>query len=391
MVRVLFLLHGLPCGGTESALYNLLSAIDEKIFDVTVYVYYAGGDFYNAFKEMCETKGFRLKKMFHEVKPGGSFLQKLRNYYYFYIVEPQKFKHPRRFYKAALDGEYDIEVAFTFFGTPIIIGASPNPESKKVAWIHGDMSANSWCMMYYKDKEEQAKNYLQFDQIVCVSESVKNAFVKELGDNPALMVLHNPVNTKKIREMARENPEEMRFRADDRTLCAVGRLSHEKGFDRLIRIHKQLIDEGVLHKLMIVGDGEDRPKLESLINELQVHNTVCLVGYDSNPYRYMAASRCLVCSSYTEGLPIVAQEALILGKPVVSSHPSVLEIFEGKQCGIVSGMRDDELKDALKEILTDEALYQDCLKNAEQVGGKIEYHSMVRDVEKMLLALVSEN
>ncbi len=385
MKRILFLLQGLPYGGTESALYNLVARLDESKFDVTVYVFYPGGDFYETFCRMCEQKGFRVRKMFHNIKPGRNIFEKIRNHYYLHIVEPQKLQYPKRFYKTAIDGEYDIEVAFTFFGTPKIIAASTNKNSKKVAWIHGDMKSNPWCMKHYKTPLEQHKNYKQFDRVICVSETVKEAFIDTLGDTGNLQVLHNPINTDRVRSLANDDLE-TNF-VDRNTVCAVGRLSHEKGFDRLIKIHKQLLDENVMHKLVIVGDGPERQTLEKLIQQLQLQETVLLTGYDGNPYRYMQKSAFLVCSSYTEGLPVVFQEALSLGKPIVSTHPSAFELFGGKECGIVCDVDDASLKNALGKMLADEPFRKQCEENAQMVGSKIEYADMVRTIEQMLLDL----
>jgi len=387
-IRLLFLIQSLPVGGTEVALFNLLSAIDMDRFDITVYMYWASGGFYHTFKDMADKRGIKVRKMFNDMRSGKTLFEKLKNLYLLHIVEPQKLTRPRRFYKAAIEGEYDIEIAYTFFGTPIIIAASQNKNSKKVAWIHGDMHTNSWCSKYYKSHKEQAENYRQYDKIVCVSETVRDAFVKVLGENPALTVIHNPIDVNHIRELALEGLDKNEGFVDERTVCAVGRLSEEKGYDRLIKIHKQLVDEGAWHKLIIVGDGPLKETLENMASDLNVQETVRFVGYDLNPYRYITRCRFLVCSSYSEGLPVVLQEALALGRPVVSSHPSAEELFCGKVCGIVSGVDDASLKAGMKKMLMDKEFYQNCVAQAQAVGGQMNYGSMVKAVEKMFESLV---
>lgn len=385
MKKLLFLIQALPYGGTESALYNLIAQLDENKFHATIYVFYPGGDFYETFCQMCKSKGFSVQKMFHNIKSGKNFFEKLRNLYFFHIIEPNKFNKPKRFYKAAFEGSYDIEVAFTFFGTPRIIAASPNKTSKKVAWIHADLSSNPWGRMYYNSLAEQKHDYQKFDRVICVSETVKKAFVDTLGDTGNLQVLHNPINTDRIRSLANATLE-TDF-VDQNTVCAVGRLSHEKGFIRLVKIHKQLLNEGIAHKLVIVGDGPEREALESLIQELKLSDSVLLTGYDNNPYRYMKYCAFLVCSSYTEGLPVVFQEALTLGKPIVSTHPSALELFKDKTCGIICDTDDNSLKEALRKMLTNTPYRNQCEENAQAVGSEIEYAKMVNAIEEMLLEL----
>ena len=384
MVRLLFLLQAVGYGGVEMALYDLLSGLNEQEFHATVYVYYPGGELEPAFQELCEKKGFCMARMFPDVKPERSLIGKLKNHYLLNMVEPAKFTRPRRFYRHAIKGTYDIEVAFSFAGAPLIIGASPNRKSKKVAWIHGDMKQNGWCLRHYKNLKQQSDNYRQFDKIICVSNTVKQAFYEMMGDVPNVTVLNNPVNTDKIRTLSKEPlPPEIANFVDENTLCTVGRISAEKGYERLLHIHRQLLDEGGFHKLIIVGDGPDREKLERLLDQLCLRDTVKIMGFDSNPYRYMSKARFFVCSSFTEGLPVVAQETLILERPIVSSHPSVGELFQGKQCGIISGMDDDSLKDALRKMLTDEDFYQHCLDEAHEVGSTIQQKTMVEAIEQM--------
>ena len=124
-----------------------------------------------------------------------------------------------------------------------------------------------------------------------------------------------------------------------------------------------------------------------MIQELKLSDSVLLTGYDSNPYRYMKHSAFLVCSSYTEGLPVVFQEALTLGKPIVSTHPSALELFKDKTCGIICDTDDNSLKEALRKMLTDAPYRNQCEENAQAVGSEIQYAKMVNAIEEMFLNL----
>jgi glycosyltransferase involved in cell wall biosynthesis len=98
----------------------------------------------------------------------------------------------------------------------------------------------------------------------------------------------------------------------------VGRLEQQKRFDLLIDAFSQTQAKSSL-KLVIVGTGSLHALLVQQIVTLGMEGRIILVGFDSNPYKYMAKAEFLVMSSDTEGYPLVLIEALSLGCPIVST------------------------------------------------------------------------
>jgi glycosyltransferase involved in cell wall biosynthesis len=98
----------------------------------------------------------------------------------------------------------------------------------------------------------------------------------------------------------------------------VGRLTRQKDFLTLVRAFAQLRQERRA-RLIILGEGEDRPALERLVAELGVQEDVALPGFRDNAPAYMAQSALFVLSSAWEGLPTVLIEALAVGTAVVST------------------------------------------------------------------------
>ena len=141
---------------------------------------------------------------------------------------------------------------------------------------------------------------------------------------------------------------------------------------------------------MIVGDGPDREYLERLIRAMDLEESVILAGYQSNPYPYMKKSRFLVISSYTEGLPVISMEALSLGVPVVSTIPSIGEVFGEEICGIVAENNNASLEEAIRQMLTDEALYEQAKAGAERRSGFFDGKRMVQEIENLFLELAGE-
>ena len=119
----------------------------------------------------------------------------------------------------------------------------------------------------------------------------------------------------------------------EKYICSVGRLDEiDKDFTTLIRAFGELKkEERVEEKLVIVGDGPDRKKLEGLVNEFEIRDVIFL-GKKSNPYIWIRNSKLFVLSSKSEGFPTVLIEAKLLGCNILTSdYSGVMEIIEDKE------------------------------------------------------------
>jgi glycosyltransferase involved in cell wall biosynthesis len=101
-------------------------------------------------------------------------------------------------------------------------------------------------------------------------------------------------------------------------LVAVGRLQMQKDYPTLIRAFAQ-VSRSRSVRLVILGEGRERSRLEALVQKLHLEQDVSLPGFVKNPYAYMARASLFVLSSRWEGLPTVLVEALCCGTPVVST------------------------------------------------------------------------
>jgi CDP-glycerol glycerophosphotransferase (TagB/SpsB family)/glycosyltransferase involved in cell wall biosynthesis len=106
---------------------------------------------------------------------------------------------------------------------------------------------------------------------------------------------------------------------DVRTFVTVGRLSSEKNHVRLIKAFNLVHQENPHTRLVILGSGPLRDRLAELIEELGLTSDVLLAGHQPNPYVIVANADCFVLSSDYEGQPMVLLEALILGRPIVTT------------------------------------------------------------------------
>jgi glycosyltransferase involved in cell wall biosynthesis len=132
-------------------------------------------------------------------------------------------------------------------------------------------------------------------------------------------VVYNPVITPRVMALARQTADHPWLApSEPPVILGVGRLTRQKDFATLIRAFAE-VRRTRSARLIILGEGEDRPALEALAADLGVAGDVALPGFRTNAVTYMAASALFVLSSAWEGLPTVLIEALAAGTRVVST------------------------------------------------------------------------
>ena len=159
------------------------------------------------------------------------------------------------------------------------------------------------------------------DGIIAVSQGVANDLAQITGlPKNRFRVIYNPTIVPDLLEKMKEPIDHPWFNQTSFPIVlGVGKLQEQKDFPTLIYAFAQVrkIREA---KLVILGWGPDRPKLEALIHELGLEGDVMLLGHVNNPYAYMAHSNVFALSSLWEGLPNVLIEAMATGVPVISTN-----------------------------------------------------------------------
>lgn len=179
------------------------------------------------------------------------------------------------------------------------------------------------------------KFYPWADAIVTVSQGSADDLVNLGLSSKRIQVIYNPVVTPELFEKAREPIEHPWFEpGSPPVILGVGRLEKQKDFPTLIRAFAQMHKQRPA-RLMILGEGKDRPDLEALVKELGLEDDVALPGFVANPFAYMASSAVFVLSSLYEGLPTVLIEAIAVGTRVVSTdcQSGPAEILENGRYG----------------------------------------------------------
>jgi glycosyltransferase involved in cell wall biosynthesis len=162
--------------------------------------------------------------------------------------------------------------------------------------------------------------YGQADAVVAVSKGVADELAA-LGEVPRekVHVIHNPIDSGRIARQAEALPDHPWFQpGQPPVVLSAGRLHPQKDYPTLLRAFAALRRQREL-RLAILGEGRERPRLEKLTEDLGIGADVRLLGFQPNPFAFMARAAVFVLSSAWEGLGNVLIEALACGCPVVST------------------------------------------------------------------------
>ncbi len=353
MIKVLFHIDELSAGGAEKVLCNLVNNINLDKFEITVHTTYK-----------CDHKKFLKDGI------GYKYVFEKKN-----MLSSYKYRLEAElgiFYRLHLNGDYDIEVAFLECGPTKVMAASTNRKAVKLAWVHCNLEKTMPDIKRFSKRTK--KYYRKYDKVICVSMLCEQIFNKYYGTNIDTRIIYNVIDEKEIINKSKRGVEEKLF-GENLNIISVGRLTKAKNFDRLLKIHKILLNEGFLYKLIIVGDGEERIKLEQLLKKYNIEKDTCLLGFKENPYPYMKKSDIYVCSSITEGFSTAIIESLVLGIPVIATDCSGMrEILGDSEYGLIVDNSDKGLYEGMKKMIVEENyrtnMSRKAIKRAEMFNTK---------------------
>ena len=375
--RICFIHWRLVIGGAESALFDLVTLLDKSKFDITVFIVYPDGEWHEKFQKA----GIRVEHAYSSFTNKKGLLDTLVNHCRIKAVDMAMSQFGKGLFDTIYKNKFDLIVSYHLHPPFFELGLPSF--GKTVKYIHGNVFTNP---SFGETIIKQIEYLPYYDKIICVSEDSKNAFEKMTGIKDRIQVCFNPINSERIIKLSNEP---VKINTDIPYICAVGRLSPEKGYLRLVKIHKRLISDGIKYRLVFVGDGEQKKELVDLIEKLKINDKVLLLGRKSNPYPFIKNSKLLVISSFTEAMPVVAMEALCLGVPVVSSFEPVKELFGDELCGITTKNDDDSLYMGLKAVLTDEKYYKKLKEGALRRSSFFLSERMIKEVESIYMELLN--
>ena len=256
----------------------------------------------------------------------------------------------------------------------------------------------------YQDVADDPKMKLyvrKADRIICCSKEMED-IVQEKYGYLHTATLYNPYDAEGIAELSKEEvtdlPWEMENEDRPRILIGVGRDDPVKGFWHLIKAFYLVQKEIPQVRLIIMGDGSFE-QAKSLVSELQLEQKVYFPGVRKNPYKYLAVSEMFLLSSYTEGFPNVLVEAMLLGRPLVSTdcRTGPAEILDHGKYGILvpdMGDTEDYSGDTISEketyfaqkiieVLKDSERQKELSELERKRAGEFDYDSYVDNLLKL--------
>ena len=337
--RICFGITKLGIGGAERVLVDIANEL-VKDYDITIFTIYGGGEF--------------EKDLNPDIKR-ISLYKKEKKYAFIpiYVLLCGKF-----IYNRYLKGYFDVDVAF--LEGPITRIFAYKGNNKKIAWVHNDISK-----VFGKDYKSKIKKYIdkwfynKYDKIVFVSEHNKKTFEKLYGNINERKIIYNYINKERVQNLAKEKCDKSIISKNEKNFITVSRLVKQKAIDRLIRVHRRLIDEGYKHKIYVIGEGEEENNLKSLAKKLNVDKSFIFLGQNENPYPYIKQADYFVLLSYFEGYGMVLEEAKILNKSILVTDTAAKEAVINYDKKIVIGNNEDAIFDEMRNVLQEKYSFLD--------------------------------
>ncbi|GAA6381913.1 hypothetical protein I2900191A2_05590 [Intestinibacter bartlettii] len=370
MKKILFFIPNLMHGGAEKVLVNLVNNLDKNKYNITLQTIFDVG-----VNKQYLNKNINYKYIFKRLFKGSTSIFKLFS--------------PRFLYKYLIRYEYDVVISYLEGPTARIISGCPY-KSKKVNWIHTEIKDEHQLALGFRNSYEAKVYYAKFNKIICVSDTVKQNFSKiSRLKETNIDVLYNTNETEQILYKSKDIVEDIAFDKNTINICSVGKITKIKGYDRLTRVHKKLIDEGLNHHIYILGIGEDEDKINKYIKENNLQNTFTLLGFRDNPYKYVARCDLFVSSSYREGFSTAVTESLVVGTPVVSTLCSGAQELLGynNEYGLVVENSEEGIYEGIKKLLEDRELLAYYKEKAIERGNFFSKEKTVKAVEDMIDSL----
>ena len=295
---IAFFLPTLSGGGAERVMVNLAHGMTDRGYPVDLVVAAAEGELLGQLPLAVRLVDLRAGRVFRSLRPLIGYLRRERPRI---LVSSLGHANVVALWAAKLARR----------GTPVMVTVH-NTMSQSTP-DQGRLAGGLWSYLL-------RTFYPWATAVVAVSRGAADDLARTSGlPRERVRVVYNPVITPAMLALARQPPDHPWFAPlQPPVILGVGRLTRQKDFPTLIRSFAELRRDRAV-RLMILGEGEERSRLEALIDELGLTEDVALPGFRDNAMAYMAGSALFVLSSAWEGLPTVLIEALAAGTPVVST------------------------------------------------------------------------
>lgn len=349
--KILIRIGSLRHGGAEKVLVTFLKNLPRDQYDIDLLLNLKSGKYLSEVPDWITVLHLNKGEMITTNR-----IQDIPKKAYRVIYQSVLKKFPALLYAKILKNKkYDIEFA-AIHGFRDEILNSPLKSSKKIVWIHNDLRKTH----FHNYTDDEIRKFFGFDKILIISEHIQKDFeslAKTVDEESRIVRVYNPLDTEEILRRSHEP----RVRSQDQqpettnqqpVFVSVGTVFPQKGFDRLLKVHKKILDEGFSHRIKIVGDGYDFDNIKNLRKELDVEETAEMTGFTDNPYPHFKNADFYVLSSRYEGFPTVLFEAITLKKNIIATDVSgVREMLEDGKLGLIVDNSEEGIYEGMKQAL----------------------------------------
>ncbi len=359
--KILIRIGSLRHGGAEKVLVTFLKNLPKDKYEIDLLLNLYSGKYLTDVPHWVNVMYLNRGEMITTNRP-----KDIPTKIYRVVYQRLLKKYPKILYKRKLKNKvYDIEFA-AIHGFKDEVLNSPLKSSKKLMWIHNDLTQVSGYT------PEKIRHFFLYDKVMVISEKIQQTFLdlaKNETEKQRIVRIYNPLDTNEIFTKS-ENPVlSYTFDKAIPTFISVGTVFPQKGFDRLLKVHKRLLEEGFQHKVLIVGDGYDFENVRKLKSDLKLDKTATMLGFTDNPYPYFKAADFYILSSRYEGFPTVLFEAITLKKNIIATDVSgVTEMLKNGKLGLITENSEEGIYEGMKQALTNPEhfkAYQDNLEHYE--------------------------
>lgn len=395
--KILFVTQQLECGGVEKALVNLLNLIDRERYDCEMLVIEDSGKFRDFFPEWINILEYDcpqyVKMMANyyrkpRIEAGDRISIKLSKMgwtliHYLNKFTTKVFKKNVSYrvmfekYKSRNDfSDYDMLVDFHGYGVyTTYLVSHQKTAAKKVSWIHEETIYDAYKFI--------SSCYKHFDKIFGNCMDSCNNFISTFPHTrEKVSVYYNFLDIQEIdkKAQAKDVSDEL---DSEFNIVSVGRVSEQKSFYRVVETAEILKEKGYEFKWIVIGDGEQYQELSKEVKRRGLDKFLGFYGFSDNPYSYVAGADLYVQTSRAEGFCTTISEAVILGKPIVSTRVGgIEEQLDSGKGGIITGHSSVEIAEGIIELMTN----KDKLNRMKQYNSmkKMDY---AKEIEKLYSVL----
>ena len=350
--KILIRIGSLRHGGAEKVLATFLKKLPEDKYEIDLLLTLYSGKYLSEIPDWINVLYLNKGEMITTNRIQDIPLKAFRVVYQAVLK-----RFPKLLYSQILKNKkYDIEFA-AIHGFRDEILNSPLKSSKKIVWIHNDLRKTH----FHNYTDQEIRKFFGFDKILVISEQIHRDFeslARDETEKNRIVRIYNPLDTDEVIKKANAGIESTQNPIP--VFVSVGTVFPQKGFDRLLKVHQRLLDEGFPHLVKIVGDGYDFENIKNLISELQITETVEMTGFTDNPYPAIKNANFYILSSRYEGFPTVLFEAITLKKKIIATEVSgVSEMLENGKLGLIVDNSEEGIYTGMKKALTQPESFND--------------------------------